>query len=198
MDSPWSLYQSQPGLVLGFHGTDVSIVNQVVGQKTRHLDQSEDVTEWLGHGIYFWENDPKRALDWASIGKTKGKVTVPDALGAVIDLGLCLDLTTLTGLAEVSKAFATLQMSCQLTGLQLPQNTGGRDKARRELDCKVIETLHGYRKDHGMPDYDSVRAFFPEDECLYPDAGFRKRNHVQICVIRPTLCIKGYFKPIKN
>ncbi|OIP14822.1 MAG: hypothetical protein CO105_15640 [Comamonadaceae bacterium CG_4_9_14_3_um_filter_60_33] len=84
-------------------------------------------------------------------------------------------------MAEVSKAFATLQVSCQLTGLQLPQNTGGPDKARRELDCKVIETLHGYRKDHGMPDYDSVRAFFPEDECLYPDAGFRKRNHVQIC-----------------
>jgi len=49
-----------------------------------------------------------------------------------------------------------------------------------------------------MPDYDSVRAFFPEDECLYPDAGFRKRNHVQICVIKPSHCIKGYFKPIKN
>ena len=53
MDSPWSLYQRQPGLVLGFHGTDADLVSKVVGQTTLHLDQSEDVTEWLGHGVYF-------------------------------------------------------------------------------------------------------------------------------------------------
>ena len=198
MANTWALYQRQPAFVLGFHGTDDVVVNQIVSQKTPHLVKSQDVTEWLGHGIYFWENDPQRALNWARNGKTKGLVKTPGALGAVIDLGLCLDLTTTTGLEEVSRAFTTLSDSYFLAGLELPKNTGGPDKARRELDCKVVETLHAYRKDHSMPAYDSVRAFFPEDDTLYDNSGFRKRNHIQICVIKPEHCIKGYFKPIKT
>ena len=105
MTNPWSLYQRQPAFVLGFHGTDRSVVNGTVSRAIKHLDKSEDTTEWLGHGFHFWENDPARALEWARTGKTKGRIEASDAVGAVIDLGFCLDLTTMTGLAEVTTAF---------------------------------------------------------------------------------------------
>lgn len=197
MANPWTLYQRQPALALGFHGTDREVVQAVVSRQIKHLKKSENTTEWLGHGVYFWENDPERALDWAKNGKTRGKITAPDVVGAIIDLVFCLDLTTMTGLSEVERAYQILHDACQQTGTTLPRNTGGKDRLKRELDCAVVQALHSYRQQEGLIAYDSVRAPFPEDDPLYEASGFRKRNHIQICVIRPDKCIKGYFKPIQ-
>jgi hypothetical protein len=196
IDTQWALYQRQPAFVLGFHGTDARVVSAVVGRTVRHLDKSQDSTEWLGHGVYFWENDPERALDWAQHGKTKGKITQPDAIGAVIDLGHCLDLTTLTGLNEVAKAHKLLFDLSQQAGFELKKNTVGPDKVKRELDCAVIQALHRYRVINGLDPYDSVRALSPEDAPLFDGSGFRKRNHLQICIVNPERCIRGYFRPI--
>jgi len=170
-------------------------VDAVVGGKIAHLDKSEGRYEWLGHGIYFWENDPQRGLEWAQSGNTKNKIEQPAVAGAILDLGFCLDLTTRTGLDEVAQAYTTLRDSYSVMGLPLPGNSGGTDRFKRELDCQVIQTLHLYRKDQGLPPYDSVRAPFPEDLPLYDGAGFRLRNHIQIAVISAD-CIKGYFRPL--
>jgi hypothetical protein len=53
--------------------------------------------DWLGTGIYFWENSARRALDWAKFAKehpkfTRTQVRHPFVVGAIIDLGNCLDL----------------------------------------------------------------------------------------------------------
>lgn len=196
MSDVWELYRWQPSFVLGFHGTDAGVVEAVVQSPQEGLKKSESTTEWLGHGVYFWEQDPGRALDWASNGKTKGTVTKPDVVGAIIDLGYCLDLTTISGLEEVRQAYETLRDSYDLAGVPLPRNTGGADRLKRELDCAVIQSLHLYRKERGMRPYDSVRAPFPEAAFLYDESGFRAKNHIQVCVINTVQCIKGYFKPI--
>jgi hypothetical protein len=133
--------------VLGFHGTDWAVVDVVVSNPSKGLKKSESKTEWLGHGVYFWENDPARAMDWAANGKTRGKVIEPSAVGAIIDLGYCLDLTTITGLEEVRQAFEGLSSVYEQLGLEPPQNSGGRDRVRRELDCAVVQALHQYRVD---------------------------------------------------
>ena len=197
MTDVWALYRSQPTFVLGFHGTDWAVVDVVVSNPSKGLKKSESKTEWLGHGVYFWENDPARAMDWAANGKTRGKVIEPSAVGAIIDLGYCLDLTTITGLEEVRQAFEGLSSVYEQLGLEPPQNSGGRDRVKRELDCAVVQALHQYRLERGLPTYDSVRAPFPEDDDLYEGSGFRKKNHIQVCVINTKRCIKGYFKPIQ-
>ena len=197
MADVWALYRWQPAFVLGFHGTDLQVVKSVVAAPQKGLSKSESKTEWLGHGVYFWENDPARALDWAANGKTKGKVDEPSVVGAIIDLGYCLDLTTISGLEEVKLAFETLRDTYHQAGLDLPKNTGGKDRLRRELDCAVIQALHQYRIDRGLPAYDSVRAPFPEANDLYEASGFRAKNHIQVCIINTKRCIKGYFKPIQ-
>lgn len=196
MHDDWELYRWQPSFVLGFHGSDASVVDSVILSPQEGLKKSESTTEWLGHGVYFWEHDPARALNWASTGKTKGKITNPSVVGAIIDLGYCLDLTTISGLEEVKQAYETLRELYSLSGLELPRNTGGPDRLRRELDCAVIQTLHLYRTDRGMRPYDSVRAPFPEANVLYEESGFRAKNHIQICIINTVQCIKGYFKPM--
>lgn len=102
----------------------------------------------------------------------------------------------MTGLQEVEAAFIALRDTYQKSGLALPQNTQGKDKVKREFDCAVIQALHRQRAERGAAPYDSVRAAFPEDKPLFDDSGFRKRNHIQICILKPEKCIKGYFKPI--
>jgi len=195
--NPWELYQHHPSFVLGFHGTEQYLVDKVVSGNTDHLIKSEGKFEWLGHGIYFWENDPQRGLEWAQNGNEKKNIKDPGVAGAIIDLGMCLDLTTRMGLDEVSEAHNILRDSYAKLGKAVPLNKGGEDQFKRELDCQVIQTLHLYRKDKKLPAYDSVRAPFPEDKPLYEGAGFRKRNHIQIAIIN-TDCIKGYFHPIKS
>lgn len=75
MANLWALYQRHPSFVLGFHGTEESLVDKVVAGKTDHLKKSDGKFEWLGHGIYFWENDPQRGMEWAqSGGNPKNKV----------------------------------------------------------------------------------------------------------------------------
>lgn len=197
MANLWDLYQRHPSFVLGFHGTEGALVDKVVSGKTGHLKKSDGKFEWLGHGIYFWENDPQRGLEWAQSGNPKNKIKEPGVAGAIIDLGRCLDLTTRMGLDEVAEAYATLRDSYSQAKKTLPLNTGGADQFKRELDCQVIQALHLYRKENQLPPYDSVRAPFPEDEPLYQGAGFRRRNHIQIAIIN-TDCIKGYFRPIMS
>lgn len=197
MITPWLLYQGQTAFVLGFHGTERALVEDLVSGKADHLEKSAGLHEWLGHGIYFWENDPQRGLEWAEDGNARKKIQRPAVVGAILDLGFCLDLTTRPALEEVSATYAMLRESYELNGLPLPANAGGKDKFKRELDCDVIEALHKYRAKSGQPAYDSVRAPFPEDDPLYDGAGLRRRNHIQIAVINPD-CIKGYFLPIKK
>jgi hypothetical protein len=195
----WSAYQFHPSFVLGFHGTEKSIVDKVVNQQRRiHLDHSTKSYDWLGHGVYFWENDPARGLEWAASGKRNGKVEKPDVVGAIVDLGRCLDLTSQTGLQEVQLAHSVYKNLMHEAGLPMATNHMGKDRVLRDLDCAVIETLHQMREDQGLATYDSIRAAFPEDEPLYADAGFRAKNHIQLCILNEAKCIKGYFRPLPS
>ncbi len=85
-------------IVLGYHGAKVGaaaeygkrlLMGEVGVEEWKQCDNEYD---WLGNGIYFWEHSPERARRWAG---ADGIV-----IGAVIQLGNCLDLTDLryTGL----------------------------------------------------------------------------------------------------
>ena len=59
-----SLYSRRSNLVIGFHGCDQSVVEKVIAGKTELLASTNDY-DWLGSGIYFWENNEERAWQWA-------------------------------------------------------------------------------------------------------------------------------------
>ena len=51
-----------PGFLLGYHGCDEQVAENVLsGNDT--LRPSTNDYDWLGHGIYFWESNPRRALE---------------------------------------------------------------------------------------------------------------------------------------
>lgn len=163
------------------------------------LRKSENAYDWLGNGIYFWENNPHRALSYAEELKNRSsssKVEEPFVIGAVINLGFCLNLLEEDALLEVKRAYQMLQVLHHKQHQALPKNKPlkkGSDLLLRNLDCAVIEILHAERSEKDSPEYQSVRGVFFEGAELYPNAGFQEKNHIQICIRNPN-CIKGYFR----
>jgi len=195
------MYPAKPGLITAFHGCDKSVADKVVTAKAM-LRASKNKYDWLGSGIYFWENNQQRALDFADELKLqppsgKQKIKTAAVVGAVIDLGFCLDLLDAEFIKLVKDSHTTLVESCKTLGLDIPVNKGVRGSKElllRNLDCAVIENLHFQRKENGLPAFDSVRGVFIEGDPLYDNAGFHEKNHIQICICNPN-CIKGFFIP---
>ena len=69
------MYSKLPNLILGFHGCGKDTYEKVLYEH-QHLKKSENEYDWLGNGIYFWENNYQRARDWADI--LLGKCCVKD------------------------------------------------------------------------------------------------------------------------
>lgn len=197
----WDLYKYQPSFVLGFHGCDKKVADRVfAGRQT--LKHSSNPHDWLGNGIYFWESSPQRALDWAEFARsnpyvTSGKITKPDVVGAIIDLGRCGQLHDRAFLADLKSAHELMAEAHKAAGVPMPVNDGGQDKPIRRLDCAVIEYLHTMRARSSLEPYDTLRAVFSEGKELYPGTEFKTKSHIQI-VVRDERCIRGYFRPIKR
>jgi hypothetical protein len=134
-----------------------------------------------------------RALEWAAqkASRRKRPNFAPAVLGAVVDLANCLNLVETEAYALVAEAFEALKAHCEAIGQPLPTN-GGFLEGARYLDCSVFEMVHDLRHRKGLPAYCSVRAFFPEGEAVFPGAGIRQRDHIQICVRDPARII-GHF-----
>lgn len=90
------MYSVLPSYALGFHGCDAAVAERIFAGKT-HLKRSKNDFDWLGEGIYFWENSPARALQYARELKVHPRrsgpqIKTPAVVGAVIELGYCLNL----------------------------------------------------------------------------------------------------------
>lgn len=158
------------------------------------LTKSDEDYDWLGPGIYFWESDPKRALEWAEEKVSSGRYDQPFVIGVVLDLGNCLDLMSRENLMYLKGAYESLRVANKAAGLgPLPKNTGkAPDMAGRFRDCAVIRHLHAAMEADGDP-FDTVRGLFTEGKKIFPGGGFLEKTHVQISIFNPT-AIKGVFR----
>ena len=190
------MYSSRPGLLIGYHGCDEAVRDAIVADKAM-LRASRNKYDWLGAGYYFWEDNYARALDFATHPPGKKQITRPAVLGAVIELGNCLDLMNMDHILMVKDSFYNLRAIFEMNKGQLPANRNigtSNDILLRELDCAVIENLHMQRAFKNKKAFDSVRGLFVEGQPVYEGAGFHDKNHIQICIRNPN-CIKGFFKP---
>lgn len=184
--------------VLGYHGCEKSIGLQAIGGEIQLLE-SKGKSDWLGPGIYFWENDQRRAHEWAEEKKQRGELKDPFVIGAAIDLNNCLDLLVREDMELVRTAYKAFAKQQEMAGLKMPENkTAPKDPSPdlvlRFLDSAVIKHLHSMIETEGGEPFDSVRALFGEGIPLYDGSGFRHRTHIQIAV-RNLGCIKGVFLP---
>lgn len=120
----------------------------------------------------------------------KTGIKTPFVLGAIIELGNCLNLVESYSLSILKEAHTGLLKMYDELGKVVPQNKG----ANRQLDCAVIKYIHQTRKESGETEYETVRSAFDEGDKVYAGANFTSRHHIQVCV-RKESQIKGYFLP---
>jgi hypothetical protein len=180
--------------VLGYHGCDEAVAEAILAGKA--FKQSQNDYDWLGPGVYFWEANPLRGLDFAKevAVRRPNLVKNPTVIGAVIDLGLCLDTTTKAATDMLAVAYQSLLDSLADPATRMPQN--GADLRMRRLDCAVVGRLHAITQGTDL-EADTVRGVFVEGEPIYQGSGFHAKTHSQIAV-RNQACIKGVFRVPKN
>lgn len=190
------IYLSDPGLVIGFHGCDASVRDSVIQGKAM-LKPSVNHYDWLGPGMYFWQNNYERAMDFAKNPPGRTKIQHPAVLGAVFSLGNCLDLTEKRSIDLLKNSFGTVHRLFTSAAARLPENKDAGppgDRLLLSLDCMVINYLHREIEDKTLPPFDSIRGVFIEGAPIYEGAGFHEKTHVQVCIRNPN-CIKGFFLP---
>jgi hypothetical protein len=187
-------------LVLAYHGCRLETALELLGGSP--FQPSTQDYDWLGAGSYFWENDVVRAYQWAK--EPHRNFAHPSVVGAVIDLGNCLDLTTQSGISAVKLAHKQFKAVLKKQGASIPKNVDaalnrGGDKVVRRLDCAVMNHLFNsvlrtvQELDPKSQPYTTVRSLFPEGKKLYAGAGFKDKTHIQICVREPEQ-ILGVFR----
>lgn len=191
------MHPASTTFVLGYHGCDARLAEAVFAGKSSLLASDNDY-DWLGHGVYFWEHNAQRAFEFAAELRDhprdgRKKIKRPAVVGAIIDLGFCLNLLDSQSIEMVRQAFNDVVLFHQEADKPLPSNRGGPDRVLRRLDCAVIETLHTTRADRGEPPFDTVRAAFIEGSPIYDDAGFNAKNHIQLCVRNVALASRDTF-----
>lgn len=72
------MYDVKPNLIIGFHGCDAAVRDTLL-QNPNDYKISQKSFDWLGHGLYFWENNYDRALQWAHDKKRCGDIKNPIA-----------------------------------------------------------------------------------------------------------------------
>jgi hypothetical protein len=203
------MYDVRPNTIIGFHGCDLSVRNKLVNNPDEIIISRERY-DWLGHGMYFWENNYDRALEWAEERVKTGKYKQAAVLGAVLQIGRCCDFLDSKYTSLVARYYEATRQEYEKMGRTLPKNADIRedehhDKLLRLLDCTIIENMHKLIKeshDNDMaaaghsfaPIFDSTRGAFYEGGPAFEGAGISKKSHIQVC-IRNMNCIKGFFIP---
>lgn len=206
------MYNSQPNLMIGFHGCDDAI-RQTLISKPNIVNKSQEIYDWLGHGFYVWENNYERALKWAEDKQSRGKIKTASVVGVIYQLDYCLDFTDSQYTQILSEYYELMKDAFLFAGKEIPENKNvpkdeHRDKVIRELDCAVIEYLHQKIEEEiakniaqenysELKQFDTVRGVFTEGGPAFDGAGIQLKNHIQIC-IRNLNCIKGFFIPRKK
>jgi hypothetical protein len=185
------LHRLTSAFILGYHGCDYRVGERLLAGTA--FKPSNNDYDWLGPGIYFWEANPLRGLEFAEEASKRKTSNISKlfVIGAVIELGLCLDLTTSSALDWVKIAYESLVDVTRAAALDLPSNS--KDELRRNLDCAVVRRLHTILETQKLPAIDTLKGVFTEGEPAYPGAGFREKTHIQIAVRNPQ-CIKGVFR----
>ena len=183
--------------VLGYHGCAAGVADRVIRGRSTLVASANDY-DWLGHGIYFWEYSALRAYEFASEVRMRPhhrrqRVRKPAVVGAIIDLGYCLNMLDSRYIETVQQAYVALSKLYEAASEPLPANVGGDDRLQRRLDCTVIEMLNTTRESRNKQPFDTVRAAFVEGKPIYENAGFHQKTHIQLCVRNPR-AIKGYFR----
>ncbi|HEX4104120.1 MAG TPA: hypothetical protein VHZ04_01415 [Candidatus Paceibacterota bacterium] len=169
--------------VFGYHGTSAESAEAILEPGKQTAERflfSENDTDWLGKGVYFFQDAPYRSREWPTIRvPPPARTENPVVLCAEIDLKDCLDLLDIEAAKEIVESYPSMEVDYKKSERLLPVNKGGK----HEFDCALINYAVEYMEENGRK-VNVVRAAFVEGRPILPESQLYSRAHVQI-VVRP-------------
>ena len=163
--------------VIGFHGTTLENAAMILESG---FQLSQNPYDWLGDGVYFFQDASERAWEWAR--ESYGEEAA--VIGAEIRLVDCLDLLDIKWTKVIAEAYNHFLDQYKRSGLNLPRQTSGAHR----LDREVINYAVGVWAEQGII-IKCVRASFSEGHPVYPDSALYQRSHVQIAIRDVEACV---------
>ena len=164
--------------VAGFHGTTRRSADEILENGFR---LSQNPYDWLGDGVYFFQDGLERAWEWAI--EYHGEEAA--VIGAEILLVNCLDMLDTKWTKIMTQIYDQFLGKFKQSGMSLPSQTSGAHR----LDREVINYAVGVIAERGI-NISCVRGAFAEGHPVYPDSAFYHHAHVQIAVRDIEPCIK--------
>ena len=165
-------------IVTGYHGTGIQAANAVIRDGFLLSQNSYD---WLGDGVYFFQDAPNRAWEWAHSRHPDD----PAVVGADLELADCMDLLDNAWIPVLADAYNAYIGLLKETGRTPPAQTGGAHR----LDREVINYAIGVLSQSGI-EISCVRGAFAEGRPAYPGSALYDRTHVQISVRDVSKCVR--------
>jgi hypothetical protein len=166
--------------VYGYHGTSRSRAEQIISQG---FQPSTNGYDWLGTGVYFWQDAPNHALHWAR----KMHPQKPTVIKSRLRLdNTCLDLLDMSDIDDPDfwrDSYNGFTEMCRRTGKTLPiQNPDIPGK--RYLDCAFFDYIRtAFDRSAKTESIGSIRSAFVEGKRLFPNSAIYDKTHIQISVI---------------
>ena len=169
-----SINSSQPLRVYGYHGTSQKSAQQII---EHGFDVSTNDYDWLGTGVYFFQDAPARAWAWA----IERYPDSPAVIKSRLSLENCLDLLDIIWFPFIGEAYDLFVRSYQQTNIPLPRQNPQRSKAHR-LDCAFFNYIVREIIEAQGHSVSAIRAVFNEGNRIYPNSAIFDRAHVQISI----------------
>lgn len=154
---------------VGFHGTTREYADIIL--RTNNFIASTDEEEWLGNGVYFFEDDVFQAYDYCVKAKKYAEYAI---LKSHIEAEIVLDLINKKTFKEFNDFAKRLQ------NRYLKRKDG---KPRRLINAVVLNFLYELKP------YDMVRAAFPVPPGYTAPRTNVTQMQIQLCVNNKS-CIK--------
>ena len=170
--------------VIGYHGTSREAAAAILAPGAKPGIQflaSESGSDWLGNGIYFFQDAPFHALEWPMLRMPEWtRITDPVVMCAEIDLTEhCLDLIDVQHSQFIVDEYTKLKARYNKERRCLPKNKG----SNRRFDCCLINFTVDEIEKSGKR-VDTIRAAFKEGKPIVPKSQIYSHAHIQV-VVRP-------------
>lgn len=156
--------------VNGYHGTTRASGQVILRQGFRASSNDYD---WLGDGVYFFQDAPARARQWA----VSQHGTEAAVVRSVIGLEDCMDLVDVSWAKVLPEMYNAFLGQLKRANLPIPQQSSGAHR----LDRAVINYAVGLLAEQGVV-VRCVRGAFAEGSPVFPGSAIFDRAHVQIAV----------------
>lgn len=156
--------------VYGYHGTKKGCVRSILEDGFK---QSRNEYDWLGDGVYFFQDAPSRAWEWAR----KHFRDEAAVIGSLIRLDGCMDLLDIEWSSTLAHAYDSFIGQLKRAGMSIPVQSSGAHR----LDRAVINYAVGALAESGII-IRTVRAAFAEGAPAFPGSALFDHSHVQVAV----------------